>query len=109
MALTVVAEGDQVAVIGTEHTLSTQIGAGVHLLVVDTGAMALGDILELRIKTKVRTGGTSRLAYSVSYSQVQGDPNKYSVPVPSDVELVATLKQTAGTGRTFPWKIYRSA
>lgn len=105
MPLTVIAEGDQTAVIGTEHTLVTDTTNKVYVLVVDTANMALGDILELRIKTKARSGGTSRQAYSKTYAHVQGDPNKYSVPVPADVEIVATLKQTAGTGRVFPWKL----
>lgn len=102
---TIIAEGDQTAVIGTEHTLVTDATNKIYVLVVDTGNMVNADILELRIKTKVRTGGVSRQAYSVSYAHVQGDPNKYSVPVPADVEIVATLKQTAGTGRVFPWKL----
>lgn len=105
MPLTVIAEADQTAVVGTEHTLVTDTTNKVYVLAVDTGNMALGDILELRIKTKVRTGGVSRQAYSKTFAHVQGDPNKYSVPVPADVEIVATLKQTAGTGRVFPWKL----
>lgn len=107
MAVTSVASGTQAAVISTEHTLTTQTGAGVYVLVVDTGNMVADDELELRLKTKAKSGGTSRLAYIATYRHAQGDPNKYSIPVPIDTEIVATLKQTAGTGRNFDWNLLK--
>lgn len=106
MALAVVGEGDKVAD-GTEQNLDTEATSGVFVLAVDCGAMVGGDELELRIKTKVRAGSNSRLAYYAVFVNAQGVPNKYSVPVPSDVEFIATLKQTAGTNRTYPWKLMR--
>lgn len=105
MALNAVASGTQTAVISTEHTLSTQTTAKTYVLVVDTGAMVLGDVLELRIKTIALTAGTERVAYYAIYAQPQATPIKYSVPVPADISCAATLKQTAGTGRNFPWKL----
>lgn len=102
---TIIAEGTQVAVIATEHTLATDTTNKNYVLVVDTGAMVLIDILELRIYTIVLSAGTERLAYIAIYSHVQGEPQKYSVPVPADISFKATLKQTAGTGRSFPWKV----
>ena len=98
----------QTAVVDTEHTLDTETVAGVYVLVVDTVNMVNGDVLELRIKTKYASGGTSRLAYSQTYAHVQSDPIKYSVPVPVDTEIICTLKQTAGTARDFPWNLLRS-
>jgi hypothetical protein len=98
--------GSQTATIGTEHTLGTAItAAGVYVLVVDTNAMVNGDVLELRAKTKAKSGSTSRLAYFVTYANAQGELNKYSVPIPVDTEVVFTLKQSAGTGRAFDWNI----
>lgn len=98
--------GSQTAVISTEHTLGTAITTpGVYLLAVDTNAMVNGDTLELRAKTKVKAGSTSRLAYFATYVHVQSDPNKYSIPIPITDDLVFTLKQTAGTGRAFDWNI----
>lgn len=98
--------GSQTATISTEHDLGTEITtAGTYVLVVDTAAMVAGDVLELRIKTKAKSGGTQRVAYVVSYANAQAAPNKYSVPVPIDTSFQATLKQTAGTGRAFPWNI----
>lgn len=95
----------QTATVNEEHTLITQTDAGVYVLVVDAAAMVNGDTLELRLKTKTKSGGTSRLAYMANYAHIQGIPNKYSIPVPVDTELIATLKQTAGTGRDFPWNL----
>jgi hypothetical protein len=98
--------GSQTATIGTEHTLGTAItAAGVYVLVVDANAMVDGDVLELRAKTKAKSGSTSRLAYFVTFANAQGELNKMSVPIPIDTEVVFTLKQTAGTGRAFDWNI----
>lgn len=105
MALTIAASGTQTAIIGTEHTLSTKTDAHFYILVVDVAAMALGDALSLAIFTKCLSGGVSRLAYAIDYASAQTEPIKLSVPVPSDVEISCTLKQTAGTGRDYPWKL----
>jgi len=108
MAIVSIVRNTQVATISTEHSLTQQTGVGIYVLVVDTSAMLSGDALQLRIKTKYGTGGTSRVAYLMEYSDVQIDPNKYSVPVPIDTEIICTLTQTAGTGRSFPWNLLRA-
>jgi hypothetical protein len=105
MAWTLSASGTQTAVISTEHVLATKTDNGTYVLAVDTGAMVNGDILELRVYTKVLTGGTARVVYYAAFSHAQGEPNKYSPPVPCDIECKVTLKQTAGTGRDFPWAL----
>ena|SRR5437868_4107605 len=98
--------GSQAATIGTEHQLGAAItAAGVYALVVDTANMANGDVLELRAKTKCKAGSASRQAFFVTYAHAQADANKYSIPIPADVEVLFTLKQTAGTGRSFDWNI----
>lgn len=101
------AEGSQTATINTEHTLSTITTAGTYVLTVDTNAMADGDELELRGKLKVRSTGTTRLAYLGTYINAQSDLVKLSIPIPTVSEVVFTLKQTAGTGRAFPWEIVK--
>jgi hypothetical protein len=88
-----------------EIVLATDTTNKTYVLVVDTSAMATGDLLELRLYTKCLTGGAEALAYSVSYAHVQGDPIKYSPPVPADISIKATLCQPAGTARAFPWKL----
>ena len=100
-------DNSQTAVIGTEHTLDTITTAGTYVLLVDTNAMVLIDELELRVKTKVRSVGTTRQAYIATYKHNQGSPVKISIPVTSINEILFTLKQISGTGRAFPWEIVR--
>lgn len=105
MSITVIGSGTQAATISTEHDLATDTASHVYVLVVDAGAMVAGDVVILRLYTKVLSGGTERLAYSATFAHAQGDPNKYSVPVPANISLRASLQQTAGTGRSFPWSL----
>jgi hypothetical protein len=105
MAIASKTSGSQTAVIDTEHTLTTQTDAGTYILVVDLNVLANGDTVVLKIKTKAKTGSTSHLAYSATYANVQSNLNVYSIPVPIDTEIVCTLEQTDGTGRTFDWNL----
>jgi hypothetical protein len=97
--------GSQTATITTEHTLGTITSPGVYQLQVDCNAMALGDILELRAKVKVRSTGTTREFLMAVISNVPSEPVFISPAIPITNEIVFTLKQTAGTGRAFPWEI----
>lgn len=105
MAVTVEADGTQVASIGVEHTLHTDTDAKVYQLLVDTVNMALGDELELRAKLAVLLGGTRRQILLGAYKNMQADLIKISVPVSSPRDIEFTLKQVAGTGRSFPWSV----
>jgi len=67
--------------------------------------MVNGDVLELRVKTRVLTGGTDRLAYMAAYTNVQASPIKISIPVASMFSCAFTLRQTAGTGRNYDWSV----
>lgn len=99
------AAGSQTAVITTEHTLSTQSSAGVFVLLVDLTNMAGGDVLELRVKAKARSAEASaKVAYFATYANAQGIPIAVSVPIAATY-AVFTLKQTAGTGRAYPWSV----
>jgi hypothetical protein len=93
------------ASLSKEITLVTDTSNKTYVLVVDTSAMANGDILELRIYTKALTGGAEQLAYSVVFANAQAEPIKYSPPVPADISIRATLCQPAGTARAYPWKL----
>jgi hypothetical protein len=108
MGLQTAAYGSQVATISTEHSLTQRTEVGIFILLVDTTEMQAGDTLELRIKTKRLITDSSITAYKYSFNDVQTEPHKYSVPVPSDVEIICTLTQTTGTGRTFLWKLLRA-
>lgn len=105
MALAVVGSGTQTAVITTEHTLDTETGGKTYVLVVNLSNLANGDTVELRLKTKVLSGSASAIAAYATYSHAQEVDVVYSVPVPANQELIATLKQTAGTGRNFEWAL----
>lgn len=113
MAVTAQGTGTQVAVIGTEHTLLDIAVAGTFTFHVDSNAMAAGDVTELRWYQIVLTGGTRRVVYFQSYSDVQvaDDQIKVSVPISNELgdagALRFTLKQTQGTGRSFPWKVLK--
>lgn len=109
MAVTEKAGGTQTATLTTEHTLATVTDAGVYQLVVDVSALALSEILTLTLKTKVRTGATSREAWRTIIQHVQAVPNVYSIPVAVTTEIVAILRQDNGTGRAFPWSLYQLA
>lgn len=108
MGLVAAASGTQAAVVGTEHQLSAQTGAGIYVLVVDANNMAAGDALTLKIKTMAIGSGETRLAYTLTYLDLQAEPVKYSVPVPANNSITVTLTQTAGTSRAFPWSLLRA-
>ncbi len=99
--------GTQTATIGTEHSLATVSGVGTYVLMLDTSNMANGDTLEVRVKSKVLSGGAEVLYLFATYLHVQAEPLKMTIPVPSLHSLTATLKQTAGTGRAYEWNLVR--
>lgn len=111
MAPTAYATGTQSATVTTEHFLTSPNVAGTFTLHVDTNAMAAGDVVELRIYQMVLTGGTTRVAYFAQFADAQPADDLIKVSVPISNELTDTnalrfsLKQTAGTSRSFPWKV----
>lgn len=108
MGLTAVTSGTQAASVSTEHSLTQQTGIGIYVLEVDTSAMEAGDTLVLRLKTKVLSGGTSKVTQEVTLIGVQAAPHWRSEAIPVDVEIIATLLQSAGTARNYPWKLLRA-
>lgn len=115
MAVTAHATGTQTATVGTEHFLTSPNVAGTFTLHVDTVNMASGDVMELRVYQMVLTGGTTRVAYYMRYvgDQATDDEIKISVPISNELTdtnaLRFSLKQTLGTGRSFPWKVLKYA
>lgn len=113
MALAVRSSGTQTATIGTEHTLYTETGTTptFYVLEVDISAMveaATPDLVELRIYTITLTGGTERLTRIVPYIGAPDEKIVRSEPIMASVANAPrfTLKQTQGTGRAFPWKVW---
>jgi hypothetical protein len=115
VAVTAHASGTQAATVGTEHFLASPAVAGTFTLHVDTVNMAAGDVLELRVYQMVLTGGTQRVAYIATFAGAQAADDLIKISVPVSNELTDTnslrfsLKQTAGTGRNFPWKVLKYA
>lgn len=109
MAVTDV-HGTQTAT-GGEDTLADTSAAGTYVLSVDTVNMQAGDVVEFRLYEMVLTSGTRRVAYYARYDDAQfaDELIKISVPIStalSDSGAVrATLKQTKGTGRNYPWNL----
>ena len=108
MGLQSSALGAQAATIGTEHSLTQQTGIGIYVLMIDTTAMESGDSVDIRLKTRRTSSEPSRVAYKYTFAGAQDEPHKYSDPVPVDTEIICTLSQTAGTGKSFPWKLLRA-
>jgi hypothetical protein len=108
MTWTSSASGTQTAVIATEHTLATDTTNGTFYFEVDINNLANGDILELRIYVMTLSGGTLRVAWKSTYGPIPPiNDIAASPPQPSDQSYRCTLKQTAGTGRSYPWKLLR--
>lgn len=114
MAVTAFTTGTQTASVGTEHFYNVN-EAGVFTFHVDLLNMASGDYLELRVYQMVLTGGTARVVYMEPFQGAQATDNMIAVSVPIGNELTDSqalrfsLKQTLGTGRSFPYKILKYA
>lgn len=93
---------------GGETTLATITSAGVYQFSIDLNVLANGDVLEVRIYTKVRTGATSRVAWLATYQNAQGADNMNAYSPPLMIHGTAEFKVTVtltGTTRTFVWSI----
>lgn len=87
---------------GTEQTLDTETGAKTYVLMLDLNAMANGNTLTVRLKTRPLTGGTTRTVYRADYANVQTtQPIVVSAPVPSLWQLIATLE--GSNTLSVPW------
>jgi hypothetical protein len=76
---------------------------------VDTANMVAADVLEIRIKRKVISAGTIRQVVVSVLAGAQSDPCWVSEAILLRHGWDVTLKQTAGTGRVFPWSIEKVA
>lgn len=104
-APTEASSGSQTATLTTEHTLATLSAAKSHVVYVDTGNLAGGDALILRLKQKPRSSGTTRLSQWTGAHNAQAAPVKPVGPFTTVHESVVTLEQTIGTGRAYPWSV----
>lgn len=112
MPASVASENTTTPTLATDTTLVTQAGptgGGCYILHVDASALVNGETLTLTLQTRARPTGTTRTAFSSTYSHTQADPIKVSplIPVPVSSSLVAILRQDGGTARAFPWALIR--
>jgi hypothetical protein len=106
MAVTVKSSGTLTAD-GTEQSLLSTTDSGVYVLAVDLNAMAAGDIVELRIKRKVLSGGTIRVAYFERFHDARPADDKIliSVPIAAPYGADFTFKRVSGSGSSYPWSV----
>lgn len=104
--VTVSSNGTQTATISTEHTLYNPTTSKFFTGYVDLTNMTSTDTTEIRVYVIAKTAGSYILYYMMSYTGAQSNPLVYIPPLPSDIGWKLTLKQTAGTGRSYDWKIF---
>lgn len=115
MAVTAQATGTQAATVGTEHQVADVGVAAVFTFHVDCINLADGDVVELRVYQMVLTAGTARVVFQQAYygAQLADDVIKVSIPISNELtdstSLRFSIKQTFGTGRSFPWKVLKHA
>lgn len=89
---------------GTEDALHVALTtADVYQYMIDLSNMAHGDVIELRIEVKVRTGSTAADILKVTFANVQTNPVWVSPPIPVLFEVRAYMTQELGTGRAIEW------
>jgi hypothetical protein len=103
---TLTTNGTQTAVIGTEHTLTTQTTNKFFTAYIDLTNMVSGDTVEIRVSLIIKAAGSHILYYLGTYSGAQTNPLVYIPSLPSDISWKLTLKQTTGTGRNFDYRVY---
>jgi hypothetical protein len=103
---TLTTSGTQTATITTEHTLTTQTGNKFYTGYVDLTNMVTGDTTVIKVSVIAKTAGSHILYWSGSYTGAQANSLVYIPPLPSDISYKITLTQSAGTGRTYDWRVY---
>ena len=106
MSWTTDSSGTQAATVTTEHTLAEPTTNATYVCEADLVNLVNGDTVELRVYSKL-DATNYRLAWKATYQHAQAVLAAISPPISSLTQLKFTLKQTAGTGRNFPWAIRR--
>jgi hypothetical protein len=114
MTISAHASGTQTATVGTEHFLTSPNVEGKFTGIVDVSNMVDGDALELRAYQMVLSGGTARVIDVVYLYGAQPTDQlivEWGVDIKNELTdanaVRYSLKQTAGTGRSFPWKVVK--
>jgi hypothetical protein len=99
------ASGSATVVVGTEDVLASGTASGTYVLTLETINMADGDVLEIRGYDKPGGSATQRQVIYYSLANGQGDPGHISPPILTEGFVQFSIKQTAGTARTFNWSV----
>lgn len=90
----------------TEDVLATVTTAATLQLVVDCNGFAADDHAEIRIYTKVLSGGTERLLWVFSVGNDMDDI--WVSPLVVNVDHAKfSITQTTGSGRSIPWSVHQ--
>src|SRR5579863_9590896 len=91
---------------GLEDTLASGTAAsGTFMPRVNLANMADGDVVELRGYTKANGSDTEGQLWYISFANKQSDVLPPLPATPTAEDYKVTLKQTAGTNRTFQWSV----
>ena len=92
---------------GGVDTLLTVPYGGEYYLLVDAFAMQGGDTLKLRLRA--RGGDLSSTVRTIVYRAISGVQTELTLvgPLVAHDSVVATLEQSAGTPRAYPWQLLR--
>jgi hypothetical protein len=105
MAMVVESENTLTTIIGSEITLASPTLNAARVLRLDLGNLLAGDLVEIRLKSKVRTAGTVGDQYYMSYVGPVGNPIVETPPVSTDLGGTFTVRQVLGSVRTIDWKL----
>ena len=87
----------------------TAAAAGTFTFHIDLTTMAAGDVVELRIYSKILTGSTPRVVYYQQYRNAQSTDNavQISVPISNDLTEANALQFYVyqSVNRSLPWKV----
>lgn len=106
------AEGDQTAVLSTDHDVGSDTAAGGYSGRVDVSNLAAAETITICLLTRTRATGTGATERCIAHVTLTGVPTTTSILVVEgfcDLGAKLRLKQTGGTGRLFPWKLLRTA
>ena len=106
MTWVVDSSGSQSATVNTEFMVDAPTTAATYLFQVDLNPMLAGDTVELRVYDKI-DGSNFREVWKMTYQNPQAQPGKSMPPIGVTTAAQFSIKQTAGTARTFPWVVRR--
>lgn len=109
MAVTVQADNSTTpGTLGVEEDLHSNTTPGIYQFMVDLNNLAAGEVVEFRIYTICRSGGTSRLAFRATYGPVPPETKIVVSPaIAGYYQWRVSIEQTGGTLRSFPWAVLK--